>query len=254
MRSPEHLALLEELDQGGTLVEVAGGFAVAREPRGIRLGDVPDPSSALVAALLKVAPHSTGIEGAGEPAGRFAEAWSVATGKQFREVGGVRLYRLTELRPPRAVGTPRLAEAADVPACAEWLDEMGRAEDERRGWVPGDRAADLAAAVHKLIEAHRLWLLEVDGEPVTLGAHRPALRGVVRLGPIYTPATHRRHGYGTAMTAHLAQLFHPQTQVCLRTDLGNPDSHRVYQRLGFTPVTDLRRFTADPPHHPSAPI
>ncbi|MFB6721658.1 GNAT family N-acetyltransferase [Kribbella sp. NPDC056345] len=243
MRSPEHLALLEELDQGGTLVEVPGGFAVAREPRGIRLGDVPDQPDALVAELLKVAPHSTGIEGEGEPAARFAEAWSVATGKQFHEVGGVRLYRLTELHPPSAAGTPRLAETSDVPVCADWLAEMSRTEDERRGWVPGDRAADLTAAVQALIAANRLWLLEADGHPVTLGAHRLPLHGVVRLGPIYTPAAHRRHGYGTAMTAHLARLFHGRAEVCLRTDLGNPDSHRVYQRLGFTPVTDLRRFT-----------
>ncbi|TDC27639.1 hypothetical protein, partial [Kribbella albertanoniae] len=186
MRSPEHLALLEELDQGGTLVEVPGGFAVAREPRGIRLGDVPDQPGALVAQLLKVAPDATGIEGEGEPAARFAKAWSVATGKQFHEVGGVRLYRLTELAPPPAVGTPRLAEAADVQVCADWLDEMSRTEDARRGWVPGDRAADLGATVRSLIAANRLWLLEADGHPVTLGAHRPPLHGVVRLGPIYT--------------------------------------------------------------------
>ncbi|WP_405062341.1 GNAT family N-acetyltransferase [Kribbella sp. NBC_01505] len=242
MRSPEHLALLEELDQGGMLVEVPGGFAVAREPRGIRLGDVPDQPDALVAELLKVAPHSAAIEGEGESAGRFAEAWSVATGKQFHEVGGVRLYRLTELRPTPATGTPRLAEPVDAETCANWLHEMTSTEDARRGWIPGDRPANLKTAVHKLIAANRLWLLEDNGHPVTLGAHRPVLQGVVRLGPIYTPAEHRRHGHGTTMTAHLAQLFHEKAEVCLRTDLGNPDSHRVYQRLGFEAVVDLRRF------------
>ncbi len=228
------------------MVEVPGGFAVAREPRGIRLGDVPDQPDALVAELLKVAPYATGIEGEGEPAARFAEAWAVATGKQFHEVGGVRLYCLTELHGPPAAGPPRLAEVADVQVCADWLDEMGRTEDARRGWVPGDRATDVTAAVLKLVAANRLWLLEADGHPVTLGAHRPPLHGVVRLGPIYTPAEYRRHGYGTAMTAHLAQLFHPHTEVVLRADLANPHSHHVYQRLGFTPVVDLRRFT-----HPS---
>jgi GNAT superfamily N-acetyltransferase len=241
MRLPEHLALLEELDHGGTLVEVPGGFAVAREPRGIRLGDVPDPPDALVVALLKVAPHATAIEGAS--AERFASAWSVAVGKQFREVGGVRLYRLAGLKPPRPVGTPRLAVLSDAELCADWLVEMARTEDSRRGWVPGDRAVDLLTAVRALIAADRLWLLEDGGRPVTLGAHRPVLHGVVRLGPIYTSPEFRRHGYASAMTAHLVGLFHQRTEVCLRTDLANPDSHRVYQRLGFTPVTDLRRFT-----------
>ncbi|MFF1815999.1 GNAT family N-acetyltransferase [Kribbella sp. NPDC058245] len=241
MRLPEHLALLEELDHGGTLVEVPGGFAVAREPRGIRLGDVPDPPDALVAALLQVAPHATALEGADvEP---FATAWSVATGKQFREVGGVRLYRLSELKPPPPVGTPRLAALSDAELCAGWLAEMAHTEDTRRGWVPGDRSTNLLQSVQALIAADRLWLLEDDGRPVTLGAHRPVLHGVVRLGPIYTPPESRRHGYGSAMTAHLAQLFSEDAEVCLRTDLGNPDSHRVYQRLGFIPVADLRRFT-----------
>ncbi|TDD42624.1 hypothetical protein E1263_42130 [Kribbella antibiotica] len=53
MRLPEHLALLEELDRGGTLAEVPGGFAAAREPRGIRLGDVPADPAAPAADLRR---------------------------------------------------------------------------------------------------------------------------------------------------------------------------------------------------------
>ncbi|MEU4190774.1 GNAT family N-acetyltransferase [Kribbella sp. NPDC026611] len=71
--------------------------------------------------------------------------------------------------------------------------------------------------------------------------HRLPSRNVVRLGPIYTPPQFRRRGYGSALTAQLAKRVRP-AEVCLRTDLGNPDSHRVYQRIGFEAVADFRRF------------
>ena len=227
-----HVVLLEELDAGGRLVETPGGVAVAREPRGIRLAHVADVGG-LVERVLEVAPESMAVEGEGEVAEQFANSWAVAVGKQVEERGGVRLYRLGELRTPSTQGKARLAESGDVELCAEWLAAMAREEDERRGWA--------VARSRNGVEERRLWVFEDGGGVVAMAAHRPVRRGVVRLGPIYTPPEFRRRGYGAALTAHLARILQP-AEICLRTDLGNPHSHGVYQQLGFEPVADLRRF------------
>lgn len=237
-----HIVLLEELEAGGVRVVTAGGAsAVAREPRGIRLADVPaDHVDELVARLLDAAPESSAVEGEGEVAERFAAAWAVAVGKRVEERGGVRLYRLDRLRIPDVQGEARPAKGAEAELCAGWLAAMEQEEDAQRGWsVP--RPADGDVQVRAMIAQGRLWVLEDGGRAVAMAAHRPPRRGVVRLGPIYTPPEFRRRGYGAALTALLARNLRP-AEVCLRTDLGNPRSHGLYQQLGFETVADLRRF------------
>jgi len=63
----------------------------------------------------------------------------------------------------------------------------------------------------------------------------------VRVGPVYTPPRHRRRGYGAAVTAAVtrAALDAGEAAVVLFTDLANPTSNSVYQRLGYRPVEEL---------------
>ncbi|MGW6281013.1 GNAT family N-acetyltransferase [Kribbella sp. NPDC055071] len=232
------VVLLEELDQGGTPIVVAGEVvAVCRQPRGVRLGAVrADQVDELVAQLKGL--EFSALEGEGEiagvVAGRLPQRRSV-------EVGGVRLYRLGELTMPAEKGIARLAEATEVALCTDWLTDMAREEDDRRDWSPGERSG-VRAAVRTMIDDGRLWVLEDGGRPVTMGGHRPVRRGVVRIGPVYTPPEFRRRGYGSALTARLADVLQKKAEVCLRTDLGNPYSHGVYQAIGFETVASFRRF------------
>jgi predicted GNAT family acetyltransferase len=93
-------------------------------------------------------------------------------------------------------------------------------------------------------QADRLWLWETDGEPVSLAARRTTIEGVTRIGPIYTPPTFRRRGYGAAVTSHLCSVLRDAgSEVCLRTDLANPASHSIYRAIGFEPVVDYHRYT-----------
>lgn len=234
-----HVVLLEELDAGGVRVETLGGAtAVAREPRGIRLGAVAsDQVNNLVTALLDAAPESSAVEGEGEVAGAFAAAWAVAVGKRVEERGGVRLYQLGELKVPDTPGGARLAGPAEAELCTDWLTAMAREEDAQRGWT----MTRPLTRVQRMIDERRLWVFEDEAGPVALAGHRRPRAGVVRLGPIYTPPYLRRRGYGAALTAQVARKLQP-AEICLRTDLGNPHSHRVYQQVGFETLADLRRF------------
>ncbi len=85
-----------------------------------------------------------------------------------------------------------------------------------------------------------IMLWAVDGELVALaGASAPALRQV-RIGPVWTPPEHRRRGYGAAVTAAATRwALERADAVLLYTDLANPTSNALYQRLGYAGVCDL---------------
>ena len=82
----------------------------------------------------------------------------------------------------------------------------------------------------------------------TLAGNGRAVAGQTRIGPVYTPPEHRGRGYGGAVTTavSLQALAAGAAEVLLYTDLANPTSNALYQRLGYRPVTDRLqlRFTA----------
>jgi predicted GNAT family acetyltransferase len=64
--------------------------------------------------------------------------------------------------------------------------------------------------------------------------------GVVRIRYVFTPAPLRGRGYAGAATAAATAdaLRDGASEVVLFTDLDNPTSNGLYQRLGFQPVQD----------------
>lgn len=91
------------------------------------------------------------------------------------------------------------------------------------------------------IEAGGVWLWENPvGTPVHLTcAHPPAL-GVRRIGPVYTPAEHRGHGYAsTAVTEVSRMILAEGARACLFTDRANPVSNGIYEAIGYRPVLEL---------------
>jgi predicted GNAT family acetyltransferase len=85
-----------------------------------------------------------------------------------------------------------------------------------------------------------MWLWERDGEPVSLAGYTgPTLTGT-RVGPVFTPAEHRRHGYASALVAELsAFLLDRGHRACfLYTDLANPTSNAIYERIGYERVAE----------------
>ena len=63
---------------------------------------------------------------------------------------------------------------------------------------------------------------------------------MVRVAPVYTPPEMRGRGYAGAATAAVSQaaLDAGVREVVLYTDLANPTSNALYQRLGYRPVED----------------
>ena len=72
---------------------------------------------------------------------------------------------------------------------------------------------------------------------------RPMTHGVV-VNAVYTPPEMRGRGYASACVGHLSQhlLDSGYQFCCLFTDLSNPTSNNIYQRLGYHPVCDYDEY------------
>lgn len=148
-----------------------------------------------------------------------------------------RLFRCDAVDEPRGVpGRARPAIGADAELLDAWrppylIDVFGRLPP---GFHSGTWAADL-------LRGSRVWLWEVGGVPVAQAAVQGAVAGVARIGPVYTPPEHRGHGYASAVTAVAAADTLAAGHVpVLFTDLANPTSNKIYQRIGFRAVADRR--------------
>jgi adenosylmethionine-8-amino-7-oxononanoate aminotransferase len=143
------------------------------------------------------------------------------------------VHVLETYRPPAGVpGRARRAVDAELDLLVEWewafADEAGVPRPEVQG-------------VQARLRTGGMFWWEVDGERVALAGHQgpvPTPGGVVgRIGPVYTPPEHRRHGYGATVTAAVVEQLLPQcTTVMLFADAANPTSNGVYERLGFREV------------------
>jgi predicted GNAT family acetyltransferase len=164
-----------------------------------------------------------------------AEVVAAAIGGVWTTATAERILVLHDYLAPSPVpGAWRRAVEADLDLLAAWMAQFALDAEVL--------VHDPAAAVRRNLD--RIWLWEVDGVPVSYAGHAPIVPtpsgAVGRVGPVYTPAEHRNHGYGTAVTAAVVEALLPQTStVMLYTDDANPTSNHVYENLGFVHEDDV---------------
>ncbi|MFI5805928.1 GNAT family N-acetyltransferase [Streptomyces sp. NPDC051561] len=205
------------------------GAAMWTPPHPLLLGTVPAEALApLARACEKYGVTAVNADrGAAEA---LAAEWpSSRTGMEQR------LYRLGELIPPEPAppGRARTATVTDRDLLIEWFDAFGR--------DTGLPATRVGAAVDDRI-AHgglTLWL-DTAGVPVSMAGVSRAVAGSVRVAPVYTPPGLRGRGYAAAVTAAVSAAARAAgvPEVLLFTDLANPTSNALYQRIGYRPLTD----------------
>jgi GNAT superfamily N-acetyltransferase len=165
----------------------------------------------------------------------FAAAWERHTGQPARVVRRSRLFRLGRLLPPDPPppGRARVATAADSGMLLSWLEAFHREAGDYGG-------PDMQRTLADRLSYGGLTLWETAGEPVSMAGVTRAVAGQARVGPVYTPPGLRGRGFGGVVTATVSQAAKDAgvADVLLYTDLANPTSNALYQRLGYEPVSD----------------
>ena len=184
----------------------------------------------------------TAIDGVADSASRFAGAFATTTGRPARPVEGQRIYEVERITPPAGVpGAARLAAAGDEELLATWL--AGFAADTG---TAHSSEADHRVAAEIYVKTGRLHLWGVDGTPRASTYEQVPAEDVVRVGFVYTPPGERGHGYASALVAEVSSRILAAGQRCiLYTQLANPVSNRIYQRLGYRPVAEVVRYRFD---------
>jgi uncharacterized protein len=220
--------------------------AVRTEPFNLVLGD-PSSDAALGSLLEAVVtddPEVPGIVGNlpfVEPA---AERLAAASGRSAERILSQGVYGLTAVRDvARAPGEARAATTEDRAQILAWV----RAFADEAIPDPEEAFERMERNLQSRFggEGGGFWLWEDRGEPVSLSGFSGPTPNGIRIGPVYTPPEHRKHGYATTLVADLsAWLLEQGHRACfLYTDLANPTSNRIYVEIGYERVCDAMEFT-----------
>ncbi len=196
----------------------------------------PAALARLVEGIDEHAPHAVGAQPEIE---EFALAWATRTSSAPRLVLAQGIYRLESVRPvPPASGRLRPQRADDTDLLVEWLHAF---EAEAHVGVDQDPAR-ARRIVEQRLEATRagMAIWEDAGRPVSTAGFGGETANGVRIGPVYTPPELRGRGYATALVAELsASLLAQGRRFCfLYTDLANPTSNAIYERIGYVRVCE----------------
>lgn len=213
---------------------VTTAVAVQTPPRGLLISELPSGGAAVLAAALDGRDLPT-VDGPPDDVRAFVEAWPTPGELAMSQ----RIYQLDEVNPADTRGELRPARPFEAPLLEGWV--LGFNADA------GQPRLDRAAAqdqVRRRLAAGQLWVWEADGHPVSLAANAQPVAGVVRISLVYTPPEYRGMGYASGCVAALSQLMLDRgAKSCmLYTDLANPTSNAVYQRIGYYPVADAESW------------
>ena len=181
-----------------------------------------------------------GVLGPKDAALAFAKAWRSLTGERIRAGVHERAYELRQvLPPPQPPGRMRLAGLDELDLMAAWLYQFHREA------TTGEQSTleELRDGAQLKIQDQHFFLWDDDGPVALAGKTRPTPNGCC-IGPVYTPLEFRRKGYATALTAALSQLLLDEGKqfTALFTDLGNPVSNSIYQKIGYRPLCDFDEY------------
>lgn len=197
----------------------------------------PEDAASLVDLWLEHDPDLPGINALLHTARAIAGAWIQHTGGSDHCRTAMAMHSLSTVVDPPQPGPGELVTAseADRDLALAWWNAF---VDDSHVIDAGPEAR--AATVDFRIGADHLFLWRDGGLPVSMVSTNPAVAGVVRIGPVYTPPESRRRGYATSAVAAISRhALNAGAHTCmLYTDLANPTSNKIYADVGYRRIAE----------------
>jgi hypothetical protein len=196
--------------------------------------------TALEALVGSIEGDVPGVVGSHPEVDDFIRLWSRSHAVEPHVLRNQGIYALERVQPlPAAPGTRRAGTMDDRALVLDWMTAFGEEVLEEND--PG-RTEALNVVRSRLESAgtggFELW--EDGGEVVSLSGWGGPTPNGIRIGPVYTPPDLRGRGYATSLVAELSQsLLDGGRRFCfLYTDLANPTSNAIYERIGYVKVCE----------------
>lgn len=218
------------------------GCAIQNSPNNFVITKIPTEAlSLLIETINNLGLSIPGVVGPNIPSEEFAKLWSQNKKCQYKMAMDQKLYKLTKIVfPKKAEGIIRLPIEKDYLTLLQFfldfsVEALGQElHDPERIKINLDRR----------LTTNQILILENRGEIVGfVGSARPTKNGQC-IAPVYTPKKFRGRGYGSNLVAAMSQriLDSGKKFCCLYTDLNNPTSNSIYQKVGYQEIATSRHF------------
>ncbi len=195
-----------------------------------------------VDALNKNDLELPGVLGTKEGAEKFTKLWCKGKELKANLIANERIYKLKEISE-NTLGDRKFIKADD--SFKELILNWGREfmvkalpESEvnlRDNWKE---------SLRRSVDEGRIFLLLDNGLPVSMVRKAGKTPNGITVNLVYTPPSLRRRGYATECVAKLSKLLLDEgNKFCfLFTDLLNPTSNSIYQKIGYRPIIDVDQY------------
>ena len=182
-----------------------------------------------------------GVNGPKETIDIFSDVWCQVRNCRAELVMNLRLFELTKVIETKSPGGAfRIATRSDREVLFQWMRAF---HQEAVPHDPLQSDADLYNDIDSSTQLGQYFVWEKDQKCVCMVASKRETQTERWIAPVYTPKEYRGQGFGSALVAEVSKVILVSgKKAMLFTDLANPTSNSIYQKVGYQPISDFKYF------------
>jgi len=193
----------------------------------------------LVEYFKKAGISIPGIYGPAEEVKNFTETWEKLYEEEFSTSDEFLQYSLKQKKIiPQLLGEISIAKSEQTELLKGWT------EKSIREIIPGsteDFISSCTDSFLKLLEKHKVFILEIENDPVSMAALSGQTKTMQAIIDVYTPPEYRGKGYATELCLFLSEYI---LEDCKSTPIlwvksTNYTAIHVYEKIGFEKVAEM---------------
>lgn len=168
----------------------------------------------------------------------FTTEYTTRKGLSSKIVMSQRIYELKTVNPEiKQFGNVRLLNEKDMCFFPFWLESFNASSSYGKAEMLIPQNPEV---YQYRLSTKKIYVLEVEGIPVSMAGFTREMQTAIGVAFVYTPPYYRGKGYASSCVAQISQIALDKgfSKCVLYTDLSNPISNSIYQKIGYVPVCD----------------